>query len=411
MGIFKLFGGKTPEDLEKKGDALAGAGEFGRAKMVYENALDLCRKRPPSDPALKARLDEKIGRAQEDLAQQHKAQGLEILESDYGEAALDSFRLAHSLTRDPDLKRELEDLIQKASETSSSAREHPSDLDADLFTGDAEAAPETAGSRSETFAALIGSLPEDVRRAFRGYGEAFEEGYVALNTGDFEQAAESLSEALEEQPDADYILPELATAYLNLDMHTDAWDLIERFQEARPEALHTYPVLCEILWAVDEFDRALKWLDACPAPLDQAPPLLLLRGETLRRAGRAQEAEALLEEALDDRGFDPEIARALAHTYEAHGKKEEARDLYGKLLSECRTCAGPSDPAAKQRYALLSFELGDRSSGVLELFLSLAQEHPDHRDEYLDKVRQIYADQGNEAEARRFEQLLEGGRW
>ena len=406
MGFLKLFGGKTPEDLEKKGDALAGAGEFGRARMAYESALDLRRKKPPPDPSLKTRLDEKIARAQEDLARKHKEEGLEILESEYGEAATEFFRLALSLTRDPNLKRELEELIQKASEAPG-GREPQPDLDKDLFSEDADRSPEASGSRGETFAALIGSLPEDVRRAFRAYGEAFEEGYVALNTGDFEHAAERFSEALEEHPDGDYILPELATAYLNLDMHTDAWDLAERFQEAHPEALHTYPVLCEILWTVGEFDRALEWLDACPPPLAEALPILLLRGETLLRAGRPHEAEALLEEALDVRGFDPEIARALAHTCETQGKKEEARDLYGKLLSECRTCAGPSDPLAKQRYALLSFELGDRSAGVLEIFLSLAQEHRDNRAEYFDKVRQIYEDQGNEAEARRFEQLIQ----
>lgn len=403
MGFLKLFGGKTPEDVETKGDALAESGEFGRAKMAYENALDLCRKKPPSDPEVKARLAEKTTRVRESLAQQHKEEGMEILESDYGEAARESFRLALSLTRDPALTRELEELLQKASETAVPV-EHLTDPDADLFSQAASPAPETPADRSEMFAALIGSLPSDVRKAFRGYGEAFEEGYVALNAGDFEQAAERFSEALEEHPDGDYILPELATAYLNLDMRSDAWDLAERFQEAHPEVLHAYPVLCEILWTVGEFDRALEWLDACPPALDEALLILLLRGETLRRAGRPQEAESLLEEALD-RGFDPEIARALAGTYEGRGKKEAARDLYGKLLSECRTCAGPSDPRAKQRYALLSFELGDRSSGVLELFLSLAQEHPDNRAEYFDKVRRIYADQGNEAEARRFEEL------
>jgi tetratricopeptide (TPR) repeat protein len=407
MGFLKLFRGKTPEDLETKGDALAEAGEFGRARMAYENALDVCLKKPPADPGLKTRLEKKVLEAQEDLAQQHKEEGLEILESDYGEAARESFRLALSLTRDPDLKRELEGLLQKATETAGAGEPHP-DLDADLFTEDAGRTAETPVNRMETFAALIGSLPEDVRKVFRGYGEAFEEGYVALNAGEFELAAERFSEALEEHPDGDYILPELATAYLNLDMRSDAWDLAERFQEAHPEALHAYPVLCEILWTVGEFDRALARLDACPPPMNESVPMLLLRGETLQRAGRPEEAEDLLEVALDSRGFDPEIARALAYTYESQGNKQEARDLYGKLLNECRTCTGPSDPVAKQRYALLSFELGDRSSGVLELLLSLAQEHPDHRAEYLDKVRQIYADQGNDAEARRFEALISG---
>jgi pentatricopeptide repeat protein len=225
---------------------------------------------------------------------------------------------------------------------------------------------------------------------------------VALNEGDFRRAADRLSEALEEHPEGDRILPELATAYLNLGMQTEAWDLGETFVQAHPDDLQGYPVLCEVLWALGEHDTALQRLDACPSPLADSAPILHLRGETLLQAGRTAEAERLYEEA-QAHGFDPDVARALAGVYELRGRKEEARDLYGKLLNECRTCAGPSDPVSKQRFAQLSFELGDRSSGVLQLFLSLAREHPAGRADYYDKISRIYADQGNRDEAERFE--------
>jgi tetratricopeptide (TPR) repeat protein len=401
MGLFKIFGGKSPEDLEARGDALFEAGECGRAKIEYESGLEKCRRKSPRDKALEGRLVEKSSRAREALAVQHKEEGIEILESEYDEAAEECFRLALSLTEDPELVRELEGLLDGIRSRRRRASPLP-DPDEDLYEGSGDAGADAPG-RGETFGALVSALPGPVRKAFSSYGEAFRDGYVALNEGDFRRAADRLSEALEENPEGDRILPELATAYLNLEMQTEAWDLAEAFLQAHPDDLQGYPVLCEVLWSLGEHDTALQRLDACPSPLDEALPILHLRGETLLRAGRTAEAEGLYEEALETRGFDPDVARALAGVYEMRGRKEEARDLYGRLLNECRTCAGPSDPAARQRYAELSFELGDRSPGVLQLFLSLAREHPEGRAGYYDRISRIYADQGNRAEAERFE--------
>jgi tetratricopeptide (TPR) repeat protein len=397
MGLLKIFTGKTPENLEARGDALFEAGDYGRAKIEYENGLEKCRRKTPKNKPLEGRLIEKSSRAREALALRHKEEGVEILESEYDEAAEECFRLALTLTEDPQLVRELEGLLDAIR---SRRRSEPlvSDPDADLFEEEAG----DATDRRETFNALLSALPGPVRKAFLGYGEAFMDGYVALNEGDFRRAADRLSEALEENPEGDRILPELATAYLNLDMQSEAWDLAEAFLQAHPNDLQGYPVLCEVLWTLGENDTALQRLDAAPSPLAESLPILHLRGETLLRAGRTAEAEDLYEEAQETHGFDPEVARALAGVYELRGRKEEARDLYSRLLNECRTCAGPSDPVARRRFAELSFELGDRSPALLQLFLSLAREHPDGRADDYDKISLIYGDQGNRVEADRF---------
>jgi hypothetical protein len=49
--------------------------------------------------------------------------------------------------------------------------------------------------------------------------------------------------------------------------------------------------------------------------------------------------------------------------------------------------------------------MGEYSSHVLELYLSLVQEDPAERGGYYQKISQIYALQGNNREARRFEDL------
>ena len=67
------------------------------------------------------------------------------------------------------------------------------------------------------------------------------------------------------------------------------------------------------------------------------------------------------------------------------------------------SCGSSRDAYAKQRFADLSLEQGDYSSTVLELYLSLLQEDPSRRADYYEKISRIYAAQGNDAEAERFE--------
>ena len=68
MRFLKPFGRKSPEDAEKKGDALFEAGEYGLAKMEYEDGLQKCGKTAQGYEALEGRLKEKICKTKETLA-------------------------------------------------------------------------------------------------------------------------------------------------------------------------------------------------------------------------------------------------------------------------------------------------------------------------------------------------------
>jgi tetratricopeptide (TPR) repeat protein len=262
----------------------------------------------------------------------------------------------------------------------------------------------------EVFEALCSSLPAPIRREFHQSGEAFKEGYIALNQGRFEVAGEKLLQAMNENPEAEFIALELAAAYLNLERHEEARGLVEGFLGSHPDSLQGYQVLCETLWAMEEFEAALERLKGCPVTLAESVPLIILRGETLMHAGRLEEAEQLYENELGSRGWQSDIARSLGGCYEARGKIEQARDIFGKLLTECRTCGSASDPYVKQRFSELSFELGDYSSSVLEHYLSLVREDPSGRADYYEKISRIYALQGNDEEAERFEGFAQRAR-
>ncbi len=402
MEFFKLFVGKSPEEAEKKADALFEAGEYGLAKMEYENGLEKWRKGAQGSEALEERLKEKLRKTREILAQKHKQEGLEIMDSEYYEAAEQSFRLALELTKNPELIEELRGILDEIGHRSGEEQAVPA-LDPSPLKEKGPERAEPGPTDDEYFAALCSELPEAVRREFYQYGMSFRQGYLALNEGNFELAAEKLLQAMEENSEGGFIAIELATAYLNLDKYQEARTLAERFLRAHPDFPRGYQILCEVLWAVQEFDKALERLDACPNILAESLPVLLLRGETLLKAQRLEEAERLYERELKSRGWQADIARSLAKAYEARGKKAEARDMFGALLAECRACGSPGDTFAKQRFSDLSLELGDYSSSVLELYLSLVHEDPSRRADYYQKISRIYAAQGNDNEARRFE--------
>ncbi len=402
MGFFKLFAGKSPEDVEKKADALFEAGEYGLAQMEYDHGLDKLRKGAQASETLHERLEEKLRRTREILAQKHKREGLEIMDSEYYEAAEESFRLALELTENPELIQELRGLLNEIKRRSGKQQAVSAFDLPPVDDEDAERTGPGAGD-DEYFDALCSGLPEPLVREFHHYGISFRQGYLALNEGNFERAAQRLLQAMKENPEGDFIAIELATAYLNLERYQEARALAERFLKAHPDSPQGYQILCEVLWAVREFDTALELLDACPPIMDESILILLLRGETLLKARRFEEAEHLFKRELNAQGWQADIARSLAIAYEAQGKNAEAREIFGALLEQCRSCGSPGDTFAKQRFADLSLKQGDYSSTVLELYLSLVQEDPSRSADYYQKISRIYAAQGNDAEAERFE--------
>jgi len=231
---------------------------------------------------------------------------------------------------------------------------------------------------------------------------------VALNQGDFESAASALTRALEENPEkGGYIALELATAYLNLGRQDEAYRLLEDFLTQHPTSLRACSIMCEVLWERKDFDQALELLNACPEEGVDPAGHLLLWGETLLQAERYREAENLFQGFLQTRGWEENVARSLARVYEAVGAPEKARNLYLEIMSNCQSCRRAVDPRIKRRFADIGFELGEHTVGILEIYLSLIQEDPDHRKDYYGRISGIYSSMGNEKEARRFRAFAE----
>ncbi|UCF83943.1 MAG: tetratricopeptide repeat protein, partial [Desulfobacteraceae bacterium] len=189
----------------------------------------------------------------------------------------------------------------------------------------------------------------------------------------------------------------------NLDKFDEARQLLETFLHYHPDALPGYQILCEVFWEMGAFDQAEALLAQCPDELRNSLAHHLLRGETMFQAGNYSQAKFFYQDFMNEYGWNELIARALARTFETLGDLENARDMYAEIMDQCRSCHTRIDPFVKRRFADISFDLGEYSSAILEMYLSLAQEDPENTPFYYLRVSQIYSSLGNEEEARRFQ--------
>ena len=213
---------------------------------------------------------------------------------------------------------------------------------------------------------------------------------------------------MEENPAPDSYIPlELATAYLNLQKHSEAQHLLQAFIENHDQALPAYQLLCEIYWETGAYQQAEALLNSVPEELKESVAVFMLKGETRFHAGNLGGAKELYQNFFRTYSWNEAVARALAKTHEALNEFANARNLYRKIMDECRSCHARIDPFIKQRYADLCFDSEMMNTDILDLYLSLAQEIPDRAAEYYEKVSRNYAAQGNHTEAGRFRAIAE----
>ena len=406
MRLFKIFSGASVEKLEKRGDGLAVAGKWGRAKLAYEHALIQAEKGSGSEGDACDRLRAKTTGAKEALAREHLEQIDLLLEGDNFDEAEDLAGIALELSVDPALRAELETRRQRIAKGRSLRieTEAPDPLYG-LGSGedDEEEAEGPVAEEDEVFFALCSTLPPKVGEVYLTYGESFRKGYIALNRGDFDTAVERLAAAMEEDGAPESFIPlELATARLHRGEADAAQRLLEPFVARHPEALPAYSLLCGIYWEKKAFDRAHALLDAIPEDLQASSAAVLLRGQTRVLAGELQAARSDYLAHIQTYGWNDPVASALAGVHEALEETAPARDLYAELMARCTGCGARVDPEVKHRYAELLFRTGHTGSDLVELYLSLAREAPQQADLYFQRLSRVYAAQGNTVEAERF---------
>jgi tetratricopeptide (TPR) repeat protein len=406
MGLFSFLGGKLPEEIELVGDGYFKIEEFGAAKIEYEKALEKAQKKFPEKINLIQHLSEKIAQTQEALAASHLKNAELLIQSENFKDAEGLLQLALDLSSDKSLKDRAETLFK------SMRKNHEIHFDPVQATGDTSLQQFNIGESHKNpddyFAVLCSTLPEEIQEEYFGYGNAFKTGYVALNNGDFETAANHLGAAMKENPHPNSQIPvELATALIHMHQFEEASEILEQFIEKNPDSLRGYQALCEVYWDLEKFDHAVNLLQSCPEDNKSSLTVRMLLGETWYLSGRYSDAIRVFEKAFNDFGFNEIIARSLAKSHEALGDLQKARDLYGKVMIGCQSCGSRIDPFVKARYADLCFQTGDKSGKLLEIYFALVQEDPDNKYHYYQCIQKIYEDMGNTDQARRYRAMAD----
>ena len=397
MGFLQFFTPKSFDVFEEKGDRLVRSNDLGLAKLQYEEALlRLEKSTPPEVSEHRHRIEMKIQDTRESLALQHKVSAGELVAAGCLEEAGELLELARELTCDPQLIQDVDNLVAEvAAELSMELEAQVSEgTDDEVFDLDDDAA---------YFVCVCSTLPDEVQDAYTGLGGNFQSGYIALNKGAFQIAADLLGKAMDDQGGRiTYVHLELATVYMNLKDIPAARTLLEVFIGAYPESLRAYEALCEIYWESEDYKLADTLLQACPDTLKTSIPILLLMGETLFRSGKAVEAVSFYLKSIEYLGWDEQIAVSLARIYETMGRKNEALASYEEVMAGCKSCRRRVNPFVRQRYAELKYETGDLSSGLLDAYFSLCRENPENQGRYFSRIGDIYRRQGYPAEAQRY---------
>jgi len=402
MGLFSFLTGKSPEEIEVIGDKFFKVKEFGAAKIEYEKAVNKLEKKFPEKENRIQRLKEKIVDSRESLAKAHKKNSEQLIESENFSEAEDLLLLALELTEKDRLKEEINSMLKKLHQKLAS--NDPDDTK--MFLSGTEPFPTAAevDSDEDYFSILCNALPEDVRNAYQGYDQTFKHGFIALNNGDFEVAVEKFTESINRSDRQQPLVPlELSTAWAHMGQNDRARELLEEFIVDNSQEVRAYQMLCDIYWVMENYDDAIALIVQCPDPLSETFAIRILLGETYYQMGRYADAEPLFLECENSFGQNEIITRSLAKTYEAMGNLEKARDIYGRLLKGCTQCGVRTDPFIQRRYAELCFACGERSSRLIDLYLSILRDDPDNKDDYHRRIHELYNALGDSAEASRYE--------
>lgn len=400
MGLFSFFS-KSPQKSEEKGDRFYEAKEYGLAKLEYETALGLVNKKHPDDAELKNIIQTKLTDSKEALARHHLKNGDNLIEANVVDEAVNLFLIAHSLTEDPELKEALQKRFKSH------------EIDVQEETNITETV-EPSGTIPEdedfedTFEILCATLPEETANKYHSYGDNFKEGYIALSNADFLSAAEKLQLAMTDNPVSDSLIPvELATALIHLNQMENAVALLSDHISENPTSVNGISLLCDLFCDLELYDKAHEVIDQSPTEIKKSIAGLLLKGRIYFLEKNYSMAETNYRNALELIGWNDEVARELAITLDASGKKEEALNLYVDLLNKCSGCGQRPNPYDQKAFADLSFEMNDLSDKTLKLFLDIANDYPVFRSDCFHKASLIYQKNGNDEEYRRFQQLAE----
>jgi tetratricopeptide (TPR) repeat protein len=362
MGFFrKLLGGRSAEEERARADELLRSGDYGGAKLAYEQAFD---KAEPANEELREALSDSIDRTKDLIARGRIARASEYA----GEGELDLARA--------EIEAALE--VAASEEVVAEAQRVLDDFESDDAI---ERAEEVEISDADRLAALSASWEEAQAEEYEEYGEEFEKALLLLLDGKAEESVKILDRLLDEADEPRYLWWEVGRAYFELpEMEEKGEEALQTFLECMNEdeggdaRLSAHILLAGQAEKRSDEEAAIAELERAAQALDDDPRPLRELGRYLRSKGRADEAVEVLELAAQTGDGEPgwPVLEELGLAYAQAGDHEKAIETLESVIGMMVARRLHDFPVATTVALASLHEENDRKDRAADLYRALA---------------------------------------
>ena len=321
----RLFGGRSADEEQARGEALLAEGDAGGAKLAFERALHKAKDAPA---ARRDELLKKMHEAQDAIAQTRLREAEAYLAANEVELAQVELQGALEVVVDENLRARAQRIVDTLERSDAVARAAPTDLSAD-----------------EVLGAMAGSWEDAQAAEYAELGDPFEAALLALHDGKARTALEAMNDLLDQADEPRYLWYEVGRAHFELDEPSeseldDGADALRTFIECMDEheggdaRLTAHLLLARLADGNDDVEEAVAELEAAAAALQHDPRPYKELGAYLRSKNRGAEAVEVLELALQGSEETPDWAflTELGLAYEAAGNRPAAIETLEGVL-------------------------------------------------------------------------------
>ncbi|NOZ87327.1 MAG: tetratricopeptide repeat protein [Deltaproteobacteria bacterium] len=343
MGLFKRILGRDFEKLSKRGDDMLKEGQFGLAKMAYEDALKSSDK--DTDPDAVEKIRNSLDKAKTALAKSNFEEAEGLVQMGDFEGALKLLDVCRELLdtnrnfdeksrKDFDNRMEsLENMAIQGLEQKRMKRMSSAGLgqNAEAGPGAGDEADGFGDTQEDRFEILLGSLPLVQAEEYRSLGQEFARAYLLMNEGNMNESRQVMEKLLEEKPGSIYLQYEVARLKSLTGELEPASKLYEKILQVEddidPEVeLKAVLELADCKSKLGQHEAAEEDVLAALAVHPDRVDVMVWLARILRRAGETGDALAAVTKAFN---MDPqEIAchAEMALCLDNTGKSEDASE-------------------------------------------------------------------------------------
>jgi tetratricopeptide (TPR) repeat protein len=360
MGFFrKLLGGRTAEEERARADELLRSGDYGGAKLAYENARDKAE-----DEELRSAIEDSIDHTKDLIAKGRIERARHYVDDEEIDLARSEIEAALEVAASDEVKAEAQAVLDE--------------LERDEAV---ERAGEIEISDEDRLAALSASWEEAQAEEYEEYGEEFEKAMLLLLDGKPEESVRILDGILDEAEEPRYLWWEVGRAYFEIaGMEEKGEEALQTFIECMNDdeggdaRLSAHMLLAGLAEKRSDVEAAIAELERAAQALDDDPRPLRELGRYLRSKGRAEEAVEVLEMAMQTGDGDPgwPVIEELGLAYAQAGEDEKAIETLESLISLMVARRIHDFPVAATVALAALHEKHDRKERAADLYRSLA---------------------------------------